>query len=108
MELTKLYDAIAGVPWQNTIHKHNEVAYKTNPAAFSIYRSDDSGRLEPVLSHMTQQIAEMTSEIQALKNDDQEQEQARGNRNHRLPVPEPARILRSLAAFICIFNTAFS
>nr|KAG5700163.1 hypothetical protein BaRGS_010470 [Batillaria attramentaria] len=37
-----------------------------------VARSDDTGPLEPVVSQMTQQMTEMSSEIQALKNTVQE------------------------------------
>nr|KAG5694128.1 hypothetical protein BaRGS_005883 [Batillaria attramentaria] len=41
-------------------------------------RSDDVGSLQPVINHMTQQLNEVTADVQALKNANVLNEQARG------------------------------
>ena len=50
----------------------------------SCSRSDDAGALEVVLNHVTQQITEMTSDIQALKIANTQQDQARGGPTYTL------------------------
>ncbi|KAK7465201.1 hypothetical protein BaRGS_00037630 [Batillaria attramentaria] len=42
-------------------------------------KSDDVGSLQPVINHMTQQLNEVTADVQALKNANVLNEQARGS-----------------------------
>ena len=76
------------------------------------YRSDDGGPLEAKVDQMAQRVVQMSADIQALTNANQQQDQARGSETYHLDIcqhstPVFLSLYGSVGLAVCLFVSRF-